>query len=336
MAELTSRQYRLYDLLKSNPNHWWTQKEICDAIPTFIYIDDDRNHCVAIGDEQRAINESMAVDKIIVTDKHCFKIANEQEYDTYRGKLIKRIINTVDQVKAWDTKYHRNGQGKLFNNELNELKPENKQFHETFIEQKIMVADFTYAYIDLKHKKAFITKKATELNTDTNHLRVFDDNQFVIKELDDIAEVISLRELERDFYSDYERIELWDMAEYNEFRYIGICYGNPKRTMYKNKYRVYFTLCVDTHCTDKKSFIPLVATNSVAEKALQLCRNGNKVAVIGETITAETHNYQTGLIDVHVHLYVTDIMLVEKVEQKKLDQQSVAEIISSMPIERKD
>jgi len=124
------------------------------------------------------------------------------------------------------------------------------------------------------------------------------------------------------------------MAVDNLFRMIGVCYGNPVRKLYKlNKYHCYFTLVVDSFKGDKKNFIPMVAAYDVSEKAYALCRNGNEVAVKGEVITTEINNYQTGLIDVRIHFVATDIMLINKVNRKKLDDKKVADLISSMPID---
>lgn len=175
-SELTPTQWSLYSLLKSDPSKWWTQEEICKHIKAYHYTDDERNHCVSIGDDQRAINESFVVDKIIVTDKHCFKIATLEEYKKYRAKLIRRIKNAVAQVRNWDSKYERNGQYKLFNNILEELKPENEQFHETFVPTpKLEPIDppkeingykvYTRVLVDWENKVSYIVtgRKITEV-----------------------------------------------------------------------------------------------------------------------------------------------------------------------------
>jgi len=129
---MNSIQWKLYNLLQSDTDKWFTQKEICDAISEYTYSDDDRNHCVAIGEDRIAINNDPRVDMIIVTKKHCFKIATYEEYIEERNYHIRRLKSQVAQVEAMDYKMSRNGQGKLLNNILEELKPENKQFYETF------------------------------------------------------------------------------------------------------------------------------------------------------------------------------------------------------------
>ena len=127
------------------------------------------------------------------------------------------------------------------------------------------------------------------------------------------------------------------MAACNHFRFIGICYGNPKRRLYDaNKYRTYFTLAVDSIKGQKKNFVPFVATGDNAEKAHALCRSGNKVAVIGEVITTEVNNFQTGQVDIKVHFMVTEIMMIHKAERTLLNETTVSEVIGSMPIEHKE
>lgn len=212
MSELTSRQWKLYTLLESNPSHWFSQKEICDAIPEFHYIDDERNNCVDIGTEQRAINEAMTTDKIIITNKHCFKIATLEEYRKFRAKLTKRIKNAVAQVEAWDTKYERNGQCKLFNNVLNELNPRNEQYHETFVpveEKKAEITKGKVVFINLVDRVAYIVSDVWEytLNEETNIAYIQRNNKGKL-EMQNIHEVISLAELERPFYEEYERKEI--------------------------------------------------------------------------------------------------------------------------------
>lgn len=126
----------------------------------------------------------------------------------------------------------------------------------------------------------------------------------------------------------------------NEFRFIGRCYGNPRRHLSygedgkRDKYKTYFTLVGKTS-SDRTTFTPIVSSYKMSDLAYELCRNGNKVAVSGEVFTIERNNYKTGLIDVHIFFLATDIMLLEKVKRKELNEQSVADVISSMPIEER-
>lgn len=155
---LTTRQWKLYNLLKTQPDKWWSMKEICECIAEYHYTDDDRNPCVDIGTDRIIINADMEIDKIITVEKHCFKIATREEYAKERARHIARIKNEVAQVQAQDKKYERDGQGKLFNNILEELKPQNEQYHETFVAPKGVYAR---VFVNLQDKvvyKVFMTK----------------------------------------------------------------------------------------------------------------------------------------------------------------------------------
>lgn len=206
--DLTSRQWDLYNLLKSNPYHWWTQEEICEHIKTYTYSDDDRNHCVDIGTDKDALNESDVVDKIIVTKKHMFKIATYEEYVEERNYHIRKLKKQVAMIESMDNKFNRNGQGKLFNNILNELKPQNEQFHETFMndEALLTIRDNRFAYVDLINKIAYITQCPTTLNLETGHLQIEAENE--ILSFDNIAECITMEKLSRPFYEDYKKVEI--------------------------------------------------------------------------------------------------------------------------------
>jgi len=138
---MTIRQHDLYELLMSNPNHWFTQKEICDSVFGYEYIDDDRNHCVEIGNDRIAINEDSSVDKIIVTKNHLFKIATYEEYIRERNSHIRRLKVQVAQVKAMDRKYAQNGQQDIYNEDFNELNADIEKYHETFIKTTFAIYD---------------------------------------------------------------------------------------------------------------------------------------------------------------------------------------------------
>ena len=135
MDNLTPRQWKLYNLLKTNPNKWFSQKEICETIVEYPYYEKGTNHCPFITEDKLAINSSDLVDKIIVIKSNCYKIANEDEYKRERASHIRRLKVQAQQIRDMDRKYNQDGYGKLLNNILNELKPENEQWHETFVNE---------------------------------------------------------------------------------------------------------------------------------------------------------------------------------------------------------
>lgn len=179
-TKLTPRQWALFRLLESQPDHWFTQKEICDAIPLYSYKDEItvHDHCPAIGKDKIEINANPRVDKIITMQDCCFKIATLEEYKKERATHIARLKSQKAQIEAMDYKFERHGQGKIFNNILEELKESNEQFHETFYEETKPtepefpneingVKVYNRVVIDWANKKLyFVTCKKLSINYD--------------------------------------------------------------------------------------------------------------------------------------------------------------------------
>lgn len=139
---LTSRQYFLYKYLKAcftyNPDKWVTQKEICSIISEYNYTvcpQGTTDCCTAIGQDVKAINADVTIDKLIVTKKYKFKIATRREAEEEIESHKRRLITQAVQIAHFNRKIGRNGQFKLLNELLNELKPNNEQYHETFKEE---------------------------------------------------------------------------------------------------------------------------------------------------------------------------------------------------------
>lgn len=83
-------------------------------------------------DLKEAINNSSEVDKIIVMDEDTYRLATEEEAMAYYKKLYDRGIDYLNRASFIKKKINLDNQGKLLNNQYNELTPENKQFHETY------------------------------------------------------------------------------------------------------------------------------------------------------------------------------------------------------------
>lgn len=136
--KLTPRQWRLYNLLKSQPNRWFTQKEIADEIEEYKYIERENDKCPTIRMDKMAINASLEVDKIVVMKNYCFKIGNEEEYREERRRHISRLKSQKKEIENIDFKYQHNGQGKLLSNQGVEIDEKSKarNFFETFIREE--------------------------------------------------------------------------------------------------------------------------------------------------------------------------------------------------------
>lgn len=162
MEELTERQNALYNLLQSDMNHWFTQKEICDAIPEFHYREtsaDTHDHCSAIGLEKRKINAIPSAKKVIVMKNCCFKIGTFEEYMEERASHIARLKNEVAQIKNVDAKFENNVNEKKFDDILDELAGKEKKVESCFapIPKEINgVRVYTRVFINWSMKIAYV------------------------------------------------------------------------------------------------------------------------------------------------------------------------------------
>lgn len=98
------RKQKLYDLLLSQPNHWFTQKEICDNISGYTFKDRKNDKCSAIRADKNEINADRHFEKIITMKNYCFKIATKEEYIAERNAHIRRLKEQVKIIKDMDYK----------------------------------------------------------------------------------------------------------------------------------------------------------------------------------------------------------------------------------------
>lgn len=135
---MTTRQWELYKLLRAQPDKWFSQKEICEHVEGYTYIERNNDCCPAIRNDKLAINASSEIDKIVVMKNYQFKIATYEEYFEERRKHISRLKNQVKELQNIDYKYHMNGQGKLLSNQGVEIdgKSKARRFFETFVNEE--------------------------------------------------------------------------------------------------------------------------------------------------------------------------------------------------------
>lgn len=101
---MTNRQIKLVKLLESLPEHWFTQKEICDNVEGYTYTVRNNDRCTDILRDKNEINAEPSFKKIIVCKKYKFKIATREEYLEERTKHIRRLKNQVKIIKDMDYK----------------------------------------------------------------------------------------------------------------------------------------------------------------------------------------------------------------------------------------
>lgn len=130
------------------------------------------------------------------------------------------------------------------------------------------------------------------------------------------------------------------MSAYNEFRFLGRCYGDAQKIMTsdsnakKQRYYTNIVLVVKSKVAKKKlSYIPITASGKLAERAYLLCRNANKVAITGEIITHNIVDYNTGEMSVRTYFIANDIMLIEKPVRAKLNTKRFVSLVETASID---
>lgn len=143
MEKLTTRQFRLYDLLvavaKIDPVRWVDKIEIANHLGDGYYTINTSEHahdvCSSMNLDRITINNSLEVDKIILIKDNAFKIATEQEALELEEELYKQAIKLLQRRSMLQEKRLRNNQGKVLSNQLNPIddKSRAEKFHETFV-----------------------------------------------------------------------------------------------------------------------------------------------------------------------------------------------------------
>lgn len=130
---LNSRQFRLYDYLKSKGDQWTTQYEIiCDLKEFYGEIDCENFHDSSVRHQLtkdiREINASDYLPKPILSGGRGVKIANEKEFDLFIASNINSAVNRLKRLKKLAQKGNRHNQYRIM------LSEHQKSFIDAFIE----------------------------------------------------------------------------------------------------------------------------------------------------------------------------------------------------------
>ena len=130
------------------------------------------------------------------------------------------------------------------------------------------------------------------------------------------------------------------MSAYNEFRFLGRCYGDAKKiltadsTEEKPRYYTNVVLVVKSKVAKGKlNYIPITASGKLAEKCSLICRNGCKVGITGEIITHNIVDYQTGEMRVRTYFIANDITLIERPLRKKINTKHFIDLVETASID---
>lgn len=143
-SSLTPRQWELYRLIKHNSfveHRKTTQKEICDKINGYEWVDDDKvhDHCSTIWKDIKDNNESLEHDKIIISKNFTYWIGSEEETQKFLRELRKALEPRLKRYWNYVSKTKMDGLGKLFDKNNNPVDDNSKarKFYECFNDYNI-------------------------------------------------------------------------------------------------------------------------------------------------------------------------------------------------------
>lgn len=121
MSELNSRQWALYNYVKSMNDTWTTQWNVAKALyllDGFYAIEDratfhDSPTRLQMTADIRAINESSVIQKVIISSGKGIKIANKEEFKRYIQKERSAAIRRLMRVRIKERKGAMDGQGRI-------------------------------------------------------------------------------------------------------------------------------------------------------------------------------------------------------------------------------
>lgn len=118
---LNARQWHLYNYLKENyaEGNFISKYEICQALPNYYTFNvNETRMCRALETDVRIINNSELIQKIIVSNKHGYKIGNDAEITEYLNKRFRRDLKSLKLNWQLANKVALDGQMRLtFGNE---------------------------------------------------------------------------------------------------------------------------------------------------------------------------------------------------------------------------
>lgn len=125
-SSLTPRQWALYRLIHHNSfveHRKTSQKEICDSIKDYEWVDDEKvhDHCVAIWKDIKDNNESLEHEKIIISKNFEYWIGDEKETKQFLRDLWKALAPRLNRYWNYVHKTKMDGIGKLIDKNGNPI-----------------------------------------------------------------------------------------------------------------------------------------------------------------------------------------------------------------------
>lgn len=121
MSELTSRQWKLYEFLKSQDD-WVKQEHISSSLPDLYGTDETPFHDtiarINITNDIRAIKNSDVIQKIVISSAKGVKIATQDDFGIYFDHKLKALKKQIKLLYKQLKKAQLNNQTRIvFNSE---------------------------------------------------------------------------------------------------------------------------------------------------------------------------------------------------------------------------
>ena len=142
-SSLTPRQWNVYNLIKHNSlveHRKTTQREIYECVLGYEWNSDEKahDHCPAIWKDIVENNLSYEHDKIIISKNFEYWVGNEEETKEFLDDLWQQLAPRLHRYWFYKTKVERNGQGKLYDKNLNPVEDTKaREFVESYNPYKV-------------------------------------------------------------------------------------------------------------------------------------------------------------------------------------------------------
>lgn len=119
----------------------------------------------------------------------------------------------------------------------------------------------------------------------------------------------------------------------NEFRILGICYGDAKKIYINGNY---YTEVIVAIPNQRKGVchIPVISGRGLEELLFLKCRNNNRVAIEGSLSSTERMNRETGETIITVYFVATSIMLISKPQVQSVSGTRLNAILSTHTLDK--
>lgn len=116
--KLTPREWKLYSLLKNEPNKWWSKEEILNSITEYNSSRNETSHdiCASLNLARLHLNAACSlglVSHYTLIKDNAFKLANEDEMHAELKKMEKQMWRLYIRYLGAKGVLKENGQGKL-------------------------------------------------------------------------------------------------------------------------------------------------------------------------------------------------------------------------------